>query len=224
VSAVTFVLRQRDKRPASLWRRRFNSLSQGWRQRPRRQWRCDGRSRTARDEDGLLAPPHGRSRRNRRGQAPSGARRSRQENGSPRRLHENASRPESRSRPILRGVTSERNKRRRSNGDAQAFSESWSLQFYHYDVPRWLKGDKVPPPEARNPAVTPDGATSIATTSSQCRISGNTFGMLRGISLFTAWFSPIPTRRWRRISCCLRANGTCIRTASCRPTNGTSAM
>ena len=39
--------------------------------------------------------------------------------------------------------------------------------------------------------------------------------MLRGISLFTAWFSPIPTREWRRISCCcLRANGTCTRTAS----------
>jgi hypothetical protein len=26
---------------------------------------------------------------------------------------------------------------------------TWSLQFYHYDVPRWLKGDEVPPPEAR---------------------------------------------------------------------------
>jgi len=26
---------------------------------------------------------------------------------------------------------------------------SWSLQFYNYDVPRWLAGDKVPPPEAR---------------------------------------------------------------------------
>ncbi len=37
--------------------------------------------------------------------------------------------------------------------------------------------------------------------------------MLRGISLFTAWFSPTPTRRWRRISCCCsHANGTCIRT------------
>jgi hypothetical protein len=32
----------------------------------------------------------------------------------------------------------------------QAFpGMSSSLQFYHYDVPRWLKGDKVPPPEAR---------------------------------------------------------------------------
>jgi hypothetical protein len=26
---------------------------------------------------------------------------------------------------------------------------TWSMQFYHYDVPRWLQGDKVPPPEAR---------------------------------------------------------------------------
>jgi hypothetical protein len=26
---------------------------------------------------------------------------------------------------------------------------SWSLQFYNYDVPHWLAGDKVPPPEAR---------------------------------------------------------------------------
>jgi hypothetical protein len=26
---------------------------------------------------------------------------------------------------------------------------AWSLQFYHYDVARWLKGDKAPPPEAR---------------------------------------------------------------------------
>ena len=32
----------------------------------------------------------------------------------------------------------------------QAFAGmAWSLQFYHYDVPRWLEGDKVPPPEAR---------------------------------------------------------------------------
>ena len=32
----------------------------------------------------------------------------------------------------------------------QAFSGmAASLQFYHYDVPRWLDGDKVPPPEAR---------------------------------------------------------------------------
>jgi len=32
----------------------------------------------------------------------------------------------------------------------QAFAGiTWSLQFYHYDVPRWLKGDTVPPPEAR---------------------------------------------------------------------------
>ena len=27
-----------------------------------------------------------------------------------------------------------------------------SLQFYHYDVPRWLDGDTVPPPEARKSA------------------------------------------------------------------------
>ena len=28
----------------------------------------------------------------------------------------------------------------------QAFAGMiWSLQFYHYDVPRWLEGDKVPP-------------------------------------------------------------------------------
>jgi hypothetical protein len=26
---------------------------------------------------------------------------------------------------------------------------NWSLQFYNYDVPHWLAGDKVPPPEAR---------------------------------------------------------------------------
>ena len=33
----------------------------------------------------------------------------------------------------------------------QAFAGmAWSLQFYNYDVPRWLEGDKVPPPEARN--------------------------------------------------------------------------
>jgi hypothetical protein len=25
----------------------------------------------------------------------------------------------------------------------------WSKQFYHYDVERWLQGDKLPPPEAR---------------------------------------------------------------------------
>jgi hypothetical protein len=32
----------------------------------------------------------------------------------------------------------------------QAFAGmTWSLQFYHYDVPRWLKGDMVPPPEGR---------------------------------------------------------------------------
>jgi len=32
----------------------------------------------------------------------------------------------------------------------QAFAGmNWSLQFYHYDVPRWLAGDRVPPPEAR---------------------------------------------------------------------------
>jgi hypothetical protein len=63
---------------------------------------------------------------------------------------------------------------------------SWSLQFYNYDFPRWLKGDEAPPPEEGNPAAIRDGATSPTTTSSRCRISGNTLGMLRGISLFTA--------------------------------------
>ena len=32
----------------------------------------------------------------------------------------------------------------------QAFAGmTWSMEFYHYDVARWLEGDKVPPPEAR---------------------------------------------------------------------------
>ena len=32
----------------------------------------------------------------------------------------------------------------------QAFAGmTWSQQFYHYDVPRWLAGDSVPPPEER---------------------------------------------------------------------------
>jgi hypothetical protein len=89
---------------------------------------------------------------------------------------------------------------------------SWSLQFYNYDVPHWLAGDKVPLLKPGNPAVTRDGATSATTISSRCRINGNTLGMLRGISLFTALFWPILTRGWRRISCCcLRANGPCVR-------------
>ena len=33
----------------------------------------------------------------------------------------------------------------------QAFAGMvWSQQFYHYDVTRWLDGDTVPPPAARN--------------------------------------------------------------------------
>ena len=44
----------------------------------------------------------------------------------------------------------------------QALAEmSWSLQFYNYDIPRWLKGDQVPPrckPEVRN---LPDEATRL---------------------------------------------------------------
>ena len=92
----------------------------------------------------------------------------------------------------------------------QAFAGmSWSLQFYHYDVARWLRATRCRLLKLGNPAVTRNAATSTTTISSQCRTSGNTLGMLRGISPFTAWFSPIPTRRWRRISCCrLRANGT----------------
>ena len=32
----------------------------------------------------------------------------------------------------------------------QAFAGmTWSQQFYHYDVPRWLAGDSIPPPEQR---------------------------------------------------------------------------
>ena len=107
----------------------------------------------------------------------------------------------------------------------QAFAGmTCSLQFYNYDVPRWLDGDKVPPPASRNPAAIRDGATSAITTSSRCRTNGSTPGTRRGISLFTAWCSPIATRRWRRISCsCSRANGTCIQTGNYQRMSGVSA-
>ena len=68
----------------------------------------------------------------------------------------------------------------------QAFAGMlWSKQLYYYDVARWLDGDPtqpVPSPQRRG-GRTPDGATSIPSTSCRCRTSGNTPG------------SPPPPRR-----------------------------
>ncbi|MEZ5391970.1 MAG: hypothetical protein R2724_03635 [Bryobacterales bacterium] len=76
----------------------------------------------------------------------------------------------------------------------QAFAGlMWSKQFYFYDVARWIDGDPgSPPPPPRTAAGTamPTGDTSITTTSSRCRTSGNTPGTRRGISRSTAC-------RWR---------------------------
>jgi hypothetical protein len=64
--------------------------------------------------------------------------------------------------------------RRRSEVMRQALAGmSWSLQFYYYDVPRWLKGDEAPPPEERKSGRN-SGWRHLTTTSSRCRISGNT--------------------------------------------------
>jgi hypothetical protein len=108
----------------------------------------------------------------------------------------------------------------------QAFAGmTWSLQSYHYDVARWLEGDRCRPLKRGGPAAISAGATSTITTSSRCPIRVNTLGMLRGTSLSTAWFSPTPARRCRRAnSSSSLAKGTWIPTDNCRPTNGTSTM
>ena len=101
----------------------------------------------------------------------------------------------------------------------------WSKQFYHYDVKRWLEGDPASrrrPPGAGS-AETASGRISTMPTSSRCRTSGSTRGMRPGTSPFTACRSRswIPTSR-RNSSSCSSASGTCIPTASSRPTSGSS--
>jgi hypothetical protein len=63
---------------------------------------------------------------------------------------------------------------------------SWSLQFYNYDVPRWLKGDEASPPEEGK-----SGRNSGWRQLTNHHIVAmpdkrETLGALRGISLFTA--------------------------------------
>ncbi len=120
-------------------------------QRPRRQWRGDGQSRTTRDEDGLLAPRHGRSRRDCRDQAPAGARHSGQDHWISATAFTQTQADRSREADeYYAALRPEGTSDEEAMVMRQAFAGmSWSLQFYHYDVPRWLEGDKVPPPEAR---------------------------------------------------------------------------
>ena len=99
----------------------------------------------------MLVSRHGRGRRDRRDQAPAGARHARQDNAISARTSTQTQADRSREadeyyaalRP--QGASDEEAMVMR-----QAFAGmGWSLQFYHYDVPRWLDGDKVPPPSAR---------------------------------------------------------------------------
>ena len=49
------------------------------------------------------------------------------------------------------------------NIQRQAFAGLiWSKQYYHFDIPLWLKGDpgQPPPPEGRGTAATSNGAIS----------------------------------------------------------------
>ena len=106
---------------------------------------------------------------------------------------------------------------------------TWSLQFYHYDVPRWLRGDTVPPPEARK-----SGRNSGWRHLSNHEI----------VAMPDKWEYPWyaswdlafhcvvlahtdPAMAKRQLLLLARewyANGTCIRTGNCRRTNGTSTM
>ncbi len=79
-------------------------------------------------------------------------------------------------------------------------------------------------PKSAGTVATKIGLTSTTTTSSPCPTNGNIPGMPLGTSLSTAFLSPSSTPITpRNSSSCFSANGTCIPTASCPPTNGPSA-
>ena len=102
----------------------------------------------------------------------------------------------------------------------------WSKQCYHYDVRTWLEGDpgQPPPPPERKKARNHDWTHLY---------NADVLSMPDKWEYpwFAAWDLAFHTSRcrWsirilpRSSSSCCCANGTCIRTGSCRPTSGRSA-
>ena len=188
----------------------------------------DRQSRPARHEDGVLVPRHRRAGRDRRARlrlarddvrrarsisAPASTRRSPIASGRPTSIYA-ALRPAGR-------------ERRRGGGDAPGLRrhglEPAVLPLRRRALARRRPGRRRRPRRA-SPGATPAGATSTTATSSPCPTSGSTPGTPPGTSPSTASCSRTSTRRRRSTSCCCSAaSGTCTRTASCRPTSGSSA-
>ena len=104
----------------------------------------------------------------------------------------------------------------------------WSKQFYHYSVPS-SGSTATRPARRRRRSAQPGRNCELAAClqRSTCSAMPDKWEY----PWFAAWDTGLPLHRhWRRIdpefakrsSCCSRANGTCTRTASSRPTSGIS--
>ena len=102
----------------------------------------------------------------------------------------------------------------------------WSKQFYHYDVHVWLEA--IPhflhPHRSGSRAETTNGNSSTTLTLFRCPTSGSTPGTLSGTSPSIVWrwrwWTPTSPKSNLSFFC---ASGSCIPTASFRPTSGRSA-
>ena len=97
-----------------------------------------------------------------------------------------------------------------------------SKQYYHYGG-RWLQGDpaSLSPPPNGGTAATPTGSISTTPTSSRCPTNGNIRGTPPGIWRFTCSVGDGRSGFRQEPACrCSCANGTCIRMARFRRTNG----
>ena len=227
-SARAAVLRQRDQRPALFGGAAADALSEGRHQRPRRQWRGDGQSRTARDEDGLLAPRHGRGGRDRRAPAAPGARHSGADARSRRRLRANARRPQREADEYYAALRPEGRDRRRSDGDAASLRgnglEPAILPLRRRALARWRQGAAASARErksGRNAGWRHLSNHHIVAMPDKWEYPWYASWDLAFHCVVLAHTDPAMAKNQLLL---LAANGTCIRTASCRPTNGTSAM
>ncbi|WP_169703649.1 hypothetical protein [Candidatus Kuenenia stuttgartiensis] len=114
------------------------------------------------------------------------------------------------------------------NVQRQAFAGMlWSKQFYYFDVRRWLTGDSGSPHRLTNGWMDAIMNGFIFTTQTlfPCLINGNSPGMPHGIWHFIVCHWCWLIRNLPKGSFYYSpANGTCIPTDNCQPTNGPLAM
>ena len=225
------LLRERDQCAAHLRVGGDHTVPERWDQRPRHRRSGDRQPGRARDEGGAALPAHRACRWPGRGAAATSPAGQPGRDGNPRlverRLRHGRERPGGRTRTSST-ARSRRRAPRRTRCRSCARPAPGSSGASRSTRTTCAAGSTEIRASRRRPrhtvtAATAAGAISTHSTSSRCRTRGSTRGSPPGIRASTRWHgrTSIPrSRSTRSSSSC--ASGSCIPTARCPRTNGTS--